>query len=739
MKSNKLIGRAERWLFARNGLMILLVAIATLEATTLVQYYFSRKGIKEEATNRALSELEATELRITDILDQVETAVRSNVWSIRKDLETPDDLWAVTYRIVADNPMIMGSAIALKPDYYPSKGYYFAPYSYSDGNRIISLQLGSETYDYPTKEWYTKPLELGSGYWSEPYYDTGGGEALMTTFSMPVQDWDGNDIGVVTADVSLNWMTDLVGNVQVYPTAFNVMVSRSGQFMVCPSKALIMNKTIQQVASTFEDSLAVRSVTRAMLSGERGSHIVHYKDTVEHVFYAPLPRTGWSMATIVPHEEIYGNVQRINRLIRVLQLVGLLLLGFIIFFSARSQLRLREVSEKKNRIENELHVAREIQLSMIPKVFPPYPDRSDIDIAASIIPAKEVGGDLYDFYIHDEKLYFCIGDVSGKGVPASLLMAVTRSLFRTVSAHEKSPGRIVSSINESMSETNDRNMFVTFFAGVLDLGTGHLRYCNAGHNFPLITGPDNAVRCMEVIPNLPLGVASDFHFVEQEMELARGETLFLYTDGLTEAENAGQELFGNERMIRTARKTGNQHAEDQMRAMILAVHDHVGTAKQSDDLTMLFLRYLGSDADPSNLERHLILHNDIQQIPQLADFVEAVSREACLDQSLSLNLNLALEEAVTNVILYAYPEKTDGLVEIEAIIRPDRLDFIISDSGKPFNPLQVPPPDLSLPVEERPVGGLGIYLVNTIMDHVSYAREDGKNILSLNKLLKKNH
>jgi len=411
-----------------------------------------------------------------------------------------------------------------------------------------------------------------------------------------------------------------------------------------------------------------------------------------------------------------------------LLLIGLILIIWLMVRAGKSMRQLGEITAVKERMENELEIARGIQMSMLPKIFPPYPERKDIDIYASIDPAKEVGGDLYDFYIRDEKMYFCIGDVSGKGVPASLVMAVTRSLFRTVTAHEKSPGRIVTAMNNSMSEMNESNMFVTLFCGVLDMKTGNLRYCNAGHNAPVLLNSEKAL--LPVVSNIPLGITTEIIFKEQEVDLSYDDALFLYTDGVTEAENLNHELFGEERMLKAL--SGLKGSKDHMETMKNAIADFVGTAEQSDDITMLFIHYL-NETKPSAQERHLLIHNDIQQIPQLADFIGTISQEMKLAHSLSLSLNLALEEAVSNVILYAYPKGTDGLVDIEAVLRKDSLTFIVSDSGHPFDPTQTPEANIGLEAEERPIGGLGIHMVRNIMDNVGYERAEGKNILTMIK------
>ena len=275
--------------------------------------------------------------------------------------------------------------------------------------------------------------------------------------------------------------------------------------------------------------------------------------------------------------------------------VGLLILGLamivlLMIRSTRNMKELGDITAIKERMENELEIARGIQMSMIPKTFPPYPERGDIDIYASLVPAKEVGGDLFDFFITEEKLYFCIGDVSGKGVPASLVMAVTRSLFHTLAAHEKSPGRIVTAMNESMTDMNESSMFVTFFCGVLDMKNGHLRYCNAGHNAPVLLNTTKSQ--VPVESNVPLGIISGFVFQEQETDLQYDDALFLYTDGITEAENTSHELFGEERMMSTL--SGLKESRVHLEEMQKALNTFVGEAPQSDDITMLFVHYLNA-------------------------------------------------------------------------------------------------------------------------------------------------
>jgi len=726
MKTKEITEKKMMGKSTRAGLLVVIVAIITLEATSLIQYYYSQRGIKQEASLRAQSELRSAENEIMGIVDQAEGAVRNSLWVAEWCLDNPDSLVRVPQRVVENNPVVVGSTIALVPG-YSKKHPLYAPYATrnSETGEIQTLSLATDDYDYPSQEWFTKPLELHGGYWSEPYYDEGGGNMLMTTFSMPVMDRNGKVAAILTADISLQWLTELMGSIEVYPNAFSTVVSRNGQIMVCPVESLVMNKNVLQFAAESSDSDALSSINEAMLSGQEGEMEVRYKGEENRIYFAPVERTGWSLSIVVPEKEMFAGVRKVGRLVTILQLLGVVMIVIILRVIAKNQMKYKKLATQKELIQNELRIGHEIQMSMIPKTFPAFPERTDLDFAATLIPAKEVGGDLYDFYIRDEKLFFCIGDVSGKGVPAALVMSVTQSLFRAISAHETNPSKIVISMNNSMSENNESNMFITFFCGILDLTTGLLRYCNAGHNPPMLN-----TEKLPVLPNFPLGVMPGMVFQEQETRLGYDDTLFLYTDGLTEAENASTEQFGEERM--EAFLGTKRNAQALLDTMQEAVDCFVNDAPQSDDLTVLVIHYMAHPATEQQ-ERHLILHNDIQQIPQLAEFVETIAEEKQLDQSLAMSLNLALEEAVTNVILYAYPKGADGLVDVEAILKPHSLEFIITDSGVPFDPTAVPEADVTLSADERPIGGLGIYLVNKLMDELHYQRIDDKNVLSMKK------
>ena len=532
------------------ALLLVFVAAVTLEATALVQFYFSQKALRQEAELKAESQLEATRNKIMDVIDQAEAAVRNSVWITRWCLDYPDSLERVCQRMVEDNPVVVGSTAALIP-FYNSKLPLFAPYAFKNGDEINVLSLATADYDYQSKEWFTKPLELGSGCWSEPYIDEGGGDMLMTTFSIPIKDKKGKFAAVLTADISLDWLKDLVGGMKVYPNAYCTVSSRDGRVMVSPPDA---------------------ADPKSLL----------FEDVVE--------RTGWKISLNIPEKDIFGILRRVGTVVGILQLLGLLMIILMLRSFIRGERRYRNLDKQRERIANELHVATGIQMSMVPKTFPPFPDRHDLDMAATIVSAKEVGGDLYDFFLRDNKLFFCVGDVSGKGIPAALVMAVTRTTFRNMSVREDSPGRIVKAMNDGLCSMNESNMFVTFFCGVLDLENGHLRYCNAGHNPPMAL--TDSITPLPVVPNLPLGVMGGMDFQEQEMPFSYDDAIFLYTDGLTEAENTDHEQFGEDRM--KAALSGRKGAQEHLDNIKQKVADFVGDAPQSDDLTLLFIHYLPS-------------------------------------------------------------------------------------------------------------------------------------------------
>ena len=730
------ISKMNEFLQKRANLLVVSVAALLLCLTLAILYLYSYNGIKNYINRLAASELRENSLYIRNVVNDMQLALENNVWAAPYH---NDSLWAteeLVVHVVKDNLHIMGCGVA----YVPSEngGRKDGIFAYDlEADSTSSIGVRHMPYDFTKREWYQQVMLTGEPHWTDPYVGLTT-KRLSTSFSMPVRDPEGVITAVMFVDVALDWLNRMVNTDDINPHTKNLLLSGSGEILVSPIDSLTNTKQLSLALTGKADDEKAEDLGRKMLKGESGKEMLLDKDGGRlYVNYAPVDkRVGWSMAVVSKHEDIYGDLQQTALKMLGLVVLGLLMLSIIMWLLGRAFKRINKIYAEKERIGSELRVASDIQQSMIPKTFPPYPDRDDLQIYGLLEPAKEVGGDLFDFYIRDEKLFFCIGDVAGKGVPASLVMAVTRSLFRTISAHESAPARIVDLMNESMSDGNESLMFVTFFLGVLDLPTGRLRYCNAGHDKPLVIEAEK-VAYLPVEPNIPLGIMSDFHFTGQEAVINPHSIIFLYTDGLTEAENATHAQFGNDRMLEVARNC-RKHTDDSRlltTEMQKAVEAFVAGAEKSDDLTMLSVAYT-KETRTAKLKRSLTLPNDVQTIGQLSEFVEGVCEELEFDMEETMSMNLALEEAVVNVMNYAYPSGTVGQVQIVAEANDQRLKFTIIDSGSPFDPTAKEDVDTTLSAEERPVGGLGIFLVRQLMDSINYERIDGRNVLTLRKKLK---
>ena len=409
---------------------------------------------------------------------------------------------------------------------------------------------------------------------------------------------------------------------------------------------------------------------------------------------------------------------------------------------------LQATTASKERLQSELKIAHDIQMGMIPTTFP---QRRDLDLFASMTPAKEVGGDLYDFIIEGDELFFIIGDVAGKGVPASLYMAVTRTLFRNLAGNYQSAANIVREMNHAIASTNDSYIFVTVFVGVLDMKTHYLTYCNAAHSAPVMISAEGECSLLEVETNLPIGVEDRYRYNEQQVDFPPGSALLLYTDGLTEAmysaSDGSRKLFGEHRVLHDVEKNNRASAIEVIDFLKQHVSVFADGTEQSDDLTMLFVRHGkvnhgdGSpDADSESMEgpvpmiHRLIMKNEMTEVGRLRTFFFSVCREYGIDDETTKTLYLALEEWVANVIGYAYPKGMRGHVEVTADVSDGVLTLVIKDHGMPFDPTQQAEVDVDANLNDRAIGGLGIYLVRTIMDTVTYERTaDGYNRFVLTK------
>jgi len=629
---------------------VLLFCIGLFLVTFSIYYYFTRNTIRDDTSENAIFMAK----NIVNRIEQVLTPAEKNPEIIAKMLESSfldkDSLVPFLKSMLKGNQNVYGSIIAYEPNFFPEQGLYFAPYVYRQGDSINSSILGDKNYEYFYMDWYQIPKITNAPYWSEPYFDEGGGNVLMTTYSVPFYTYKNGQrtfSGIVTVDISLEWLTKIMSQVKILNTGYAFLLSRNGVIIAHPNKDYVMNQSIFTIARE-NNQPALRETGRKMIQGKSNFESAGFKSEWKPgklwINYAPLPSSNWSIAVIYPEDEMFASLHRMNIILIVLILFGLSLLSFVIYkivkkltaplkdFAESARLiaagnfnvnlpeiktedemkelhnsfsfmqkelgdyviNLKDTTAAKEKIESELRIAKEIQMSMIPHIFPPFPDLPQIDVFAVLKSAKEVGGDLYDFFVIDgNKFCFAIGDVSGKGVPASLFMAVTRTLVRSISDKEHSPSVIVGTLNKSISQNNESSMFVTFFLGVLDLSNGNLKYTNAGHNPPVIIKNNKEAVMFEKTKYIPVGLFEDFEYGESSLQLESGDKIFLYTDGVSEAENSENKLFGDGTIMDIVSMNVTASPRELIGKMEEGISAHVNGFAQSDDITMMTIVYNG--------------------------------------------------------------------------------------------------------------------------------------------------
>ena len=637
---NKILAYIRRKLSVRVSIWVVMFAAFIFIAALSFLFYQSREAVRQEAISHATQILDKTSLRVEGILSRAEVATQMTVWLIQRHPDKADSMFVYSRGMLQNNPDFYTCSIAFEPYYFNQYGRYFSAYSKHVGDSIRTLQGGSDYYQYFFMDWYLMPQLLDKPCWTEPYMDLDAPTntyAMVTSYCQAIKNKQGEFIGVINTSLSLNWLSHTISAVKPYPNSYSIMIGRGGTYFVHPDTTKITRHTIFTQTMETPDT-AMTALGHAMQRGEEGMKRMTIDDKDCYVFYKPLGKTGCSMAIVCPESDIFGGFDRLRHTVMGIVFVGLLLMLYFFIkiitrelsplhrlakeaetiasgqfdtklpdFQRNDEIgqlshsfgnmqqslvryidELKETTAQKASIESELNVASNIQMSMLPSVFP---DREGLDMYASMTPAKEVGGDLYGYLLKDEKLYFCVGDVSGKGVPASLFMAQVTRLFRTLANQMIQPADICTQMNEALSgEENQTCMFVTLFIGLVDLKTGHLSFCNAGHNPPVIGGGEHHGEFLQMLPNFPIGVMPGLEFQGEEIDCIKGRPLFIYTDGLNEAENREHDQFGDDHLIDILRNTHFDTARQVVETLAAKVEEHRDGADPNDDLTMMCLR-----------------------------------------------------------------------------------------------------------------------------------------------------
>lgn len=603
-------------------------------------YRISAHYIEKQIYQNISRQADDINLRVSHLMRMVEKIPENVSWLLPAYVTVPDSIFNITRQVVKNNDEIFGCAIAFEPYYFPSKGKYFAPYSYMKGDSVITIQIDSN-YNYYQRNWYKLAKENNISRWTRPYHELSSHEVITSTYSVPLRVHN-KIIGIFSVDLSLNWLTEVIDSIKPYPDSYIFIINRNGRYILHNRHNIFQHQeeNIFDIASSSDDSSVIH-IARKIANGETGKATFFDHHDKSYIFYSPITGTEWCLATICPYTSLYEGLNTFNLIIFIVFMIFLCLVYILITttvhkithplknltisassiaegnFNTRlpvihSQDEMKDLYDAfnemqnklsrylnnlettiaaKEKIESELRIAHDIQMNMLPKSFPAFPEREEIDLYAVIFPARQVGGDLYDYFILNNKLYFAIGDVSGKGIPASLLMASTISLLRTFSSHYSSPAQITCSLNNSIQERNENGMFVTFFIGMLDLDTGRLRYCNAGHTPPILTHPDRTVSVFDIRPDLPLGILKDHIYQEYTYQFVAGSGILLYTDGVTDAENPAHEFYTKERLLRAVRKNHESHPREFIENILIDIQNHRKSQELTDDLSMLTIIY----------------------------------------------------------------------------------------------------------------------------------------------------
>jgi len=596
---------------------------------------FAGKAVWKEAQDRSYSSLNNAKAAIEKVLGDIENSADGMIWIIDEHKNDSVFLFHLCEQFIKQNEGVVSVQVAFEPFLFPSKGEYCCINASIDKDGSIQeAGFGADSYDYFTMDWYLLPKLLTHSCWTEPYIEDNTG-ALITSFSLPILDEYGVVVAVFCIDVSLDSLKDILSNIISLDDSFIFVVGRNGAFISHTDESLILSETIFTRATELGDD-DLYQMGLDMLEGKTGMTEYESSDGEGRLaVYCPLSN-GWSCGIACKYDDIFAS----SRTFRNAFICIFAIILFILFFISRKIIKkitepiseftysamslaqgnfnaripeiktkdelkhlqeslhylessinsyikeLKTTTANNERFESELTIASSIQMAMLSTDFP---ERDEFDIYANVTPAKEVGGDLYDFFVEGNKLYFAVGDVSGKGVPAALYMAITRAAFRFICKLGFSVEGIVEHLNNIFAEGNESNMFVTMFVGCIDLVTYEMKYCNAGHNPIIICESTGQARYLRAKANIAAGLFEGFKYEGESIFLQSGSRILVYTDGVTEAERADKEQYGEERLLEFS-KNRKEDSKDFTTKLVKSVKEFTEGNEQNDDITILTIK-----------------------------------------------------------------------------------------------------------------------------------------------------
>lgn len=684
----------------------------------------------------------------------------------------------VITRIFENYPETLGGGIWFKPYSLNKSTKYACFYAYHDKNNKIVLDknFATKEYDYPDQDWYkqiiSKVTPKRNIVWSKPYYEKIGSNTMMITAGTGIY-IDEKLVGIATVDWEISSLIKSISEMKPFEKTFSMY--KSGQ-KIKNSFALLSNTEYDYIIATTDPYLDGEA-----LVGHSLKEIPWYASNLYEITYItyhgkkyiPFSRkmgNGIELVICIPKFEMFKDINKFYMYVVLI----MLLIGFIVpallYYSLNIYIinpidklikiahkvgkgedieikiekpeefahlastydkmtkDIKSITQEKAKINSELSIAKSIQTSSLPNIFPPFPDKTEFDIFASMDAAKEVGGDFYDFFfINENEFMFLIADVSGKGIPAALFMMTVKTLVSNLSLFGYSPKELIEQINKKVCENNKQGFFVTMLAEIININTGKMTLMNCGHNPPLIKRQNGKYEFLNLPSNVPLGIFEDTEFDLYETTMNYGDLIYTYTDGVTEATNTNNEIYGEERLCNCLNDIYSTNPEDIMQKVKMSIQEYIDSAPQSDDVTMLIFKYIGQQQQNIKIFKDTA---NIDNYKSLYSWLHDACKEWNIGDDLTNKLDMCSEEIFANITFYAYPEK-EGDVEVEFKKLDNTITLEFKDYGIEYNPLEKPDPDITLPPEKRHIGGLGIFMVKKMTDNISYKRENNSNILTL--------
>lgn len=769
---------------------ITLVSVVVFGAIAAVSYYYNSKRDYDQASQTTILMLKDV-IRSLDF--QMAEAARNaeffstRIMSVRNN---PDSLKVVLGEQILADTNTVGAGLALVPSRNGGRAFFQFIDMDSTG-RYTYERVFDQTYDYTGRPWYSEALESRTAHWMDPYIDVGGDEGFVTSFTRPVKDAADSVCAVMVFDMSfVEFINDLEA-LRPYPESFFFVVSDDGTYLSHPDSELVSTQSIFERADKMKSS-GLANVGRSMINGATGSKLISFNGEDNLVCYVPMRSVGWSVACVTPYSVVTKRLGMAEWMMLVIILVGLVALAIIIniivrlttrplediieashhiasgdfsfviperssgddlgkvckaFNDMQSSLQkyvdeLTEITQNQQREQSMVDIAKTIQEGMLPRVFPVYPTRPEVDIYGRMLTGVTPSGTLYDFHTTKDHLFFILADVNGSELASYLMMVMTVSLFRSSVIQTDSPAGIISAINTLVCHNRAMSLTEKVFVGALELATGKFTYCNAGHRWPVVFGEENRPRRLDGKMQPEAGENPNVDYYNEEMKLYPGDVVVSFNEhaaGLSDHMGrlmTRDDLFN---VIETILERGhNVSLQKVVNDILGAMLNHIDHGQLENDLVVMAMAFR-QVSSAAYIRESISIKSDLNEIPSLSIFINDLSVRAGWDSSLSHKINIVLEEGVSNIITNAYPEnyagvRPEGTITLSVLTSANSVSLRLIDDGVPFDPTaEVKQAHDSLSDEDDKERlpsdhqALGYFLIHQIMDEVEYGRVNNRN------------